>query len=515
MTELSLASGKDILSYISSSKNVIYCHQTGGYALRSKDSFAVFNFLGISDCTNIIFEFKKICGNGHIYINSVNYVKKYCIANTNRIVVPYAPEIRVFRNVDCNGDVAINIISSIIGVNASGEIKRDSIPQAPNKKLFTEKINPGLHIKDMKIINNKISQPLAPIQASPRAKMAVTRNQKLHNTQNVIEPSVFTYIPDEKSVEFYRKFSSSFNGFINDLESIPDNEFLKYGEKKYIINEIRNACMSAIDKYKKMVIEQCDFLIINYAGYDETIYTKLIVQQLSKNGKVCWIIPSNIMNLYNDDNFCKFYNGYNIKWTDFSTLIYEKVVAFIHCAVKEIFSNYNLIDITHAIAYYYIVNKNFSFEDSLFDAAGVKKDEKIEHNLTHNGNIDNLVPNSKKILCIEYDKNPNNDIISKCNSLIMQLNKSNIEFVQIGSAADTKIIAAVNKCGLSLYDTFSIIKNSIGIISIGSMSKALGLYCKDVPIFNIDADSILNRTNSYNLNYNDFEDFIIEHYATK
>lgn len=162
MPESLLASGKNITKYISSSRNFAFDAVSKSYALKTRNSSVTFNFSSLVGYNKIIFKVRRISGNGIVFVQIDNFIKKITVSNEMNIEIPFDNHIKFFKNNDCLGEFCFLSITGTHGYinnmtsnnksnirlfNSSCDDYRPTQTQA--NKLFT-------NVRDKTINNNSI-----------------------------------------------------------------------------------------------------------------------------------------------------------------------------------------------------------------------------------------------------------------------------------------------------------------------------------------------------------------------
>lgn len=312
------------------------------------------------------------------------------------------------------------------------------------------------------------------------------------------------------------KYDILYDNFVSDIEKIPDNELLHFGDKDTTISNAKNIFLKIIGFFDNIYIENCDYVVIDYGGIGDCIHSRLLVQNLAKNNKICWIVPPLVFDLYKDDNVSKTYKGFTIPFRNPFHKICNIIIEYIHKIIIEKFKDYKIIDNPFNILQYYI-KVNVQSIDFYFLASGVNRDYNIKHCITHNGKLSDInIKLKEKYVVLEYNSLTFGSIadLNKYDVLIKKLNKLNIDVVCVGGLSDKKLNYGIDCRGMSLYDVFTLIKNSVGFIGRNSGNQQLLEFLPDIPVFEIDVHPMFYRK-TYNLSHDTFIDFIYDYYKIK
>ncbi|HEY0090614.1 MAG TPA: hypothetical protein VGB37_17315, partial [Candidatus Lokiarchaeia archaeon] len=123
MPERIIAKGKEIKSFVDSYKSCVSCNITGGYCLKSKDSFISLNIPQNLQADKIFIVLKKLSGNGKCNVIFENFCKSYVISNSVKIELPYTNKININRGAGSIGDISLVSISYLYSTSIVQEEK--------------------------------------------------------------------------------------------------------------------------------------------------------------------------------------------------------------------------------------------------------------------------------------------------------------------------------------------------------------------------------------------------------
>ena len=134
MSNQLLASKNKLNNFIVSSKNICFCNITNGLKLKPRNSNITLLF-NEQNIKYLIFEFRKLSGNGILYINIDNFNKKFIITNNLLIKIPYSENVEIYRGADSVGDVSL--ISIYVDATDSEVFKQ--VKNAKEKKVIIDR----------------------------------------------------------------------------------------------------------------------------------------------------------------------------------------------------------------------------------------------------------------------------------------------------------------------------------------------------------------------------------------
>jgi len=313
------------------------------------------------------------------------------------------------------------------------------------------------------------------------------------------------------------------NNFIDELAGLPESDFLEYGKSKNeLIVDMHNMCFEISSTCQDLHPEKCDYLIFDYAGIGDSFHTRLLAQQLSQNNKICSVVPPLVYDLYADDEKTKTYSGFTFPFRKAHTILCRKMISFITQTINFYFSeDFKILNSTKSIVDYlmkYGLPNNIAFETFCFSANNFKRDYSIKHHLVHNGKITDLaICPANKYIIIEHCSYSFGSIdLNLYNDLISSLKNIGIDSIIVGSEYDPFISNTIDGRGLSTYDTYTLIKNSIGFVGRNSGNQCMTSFCENIPVFEIGVPASLAyckyRGNIYSFDKNNFTKQIMNHY---
>ncbi len=519
MPEIVLASTSynNIKGFVASSNNCFCCNITKCLSIKKNGtlSFNLSDRIGesVRKDAKIVFVFKKMSGNGLISITSFNYMKDCYVANNSRVEVPYSNNIIINRPSNAIGDVVLMAISFIYTSN-----KNDT--QTTSENISKDEANRKTYIeRNQNVVSEKkgFAKSAKFIRTyDNRKKMGVVNNPKLHNVNydNILSGSKAIH---EHTVNF------AFNTFYDELFALDDSEFYRYGGKTKVLNDMTNISFSIIKTLKNLKVEDCKYLVFDYAGIGDAIHSRLVVQQLARDGKVCWVVPPLVYELYRDDDVATMYKGFTILYRITTTKLCQILCRFIDLMINTLFKEYHIFNMTNAIV---IHDKNKQikvekdFEDFYFKANGLERNFKIKHKLIHNEKLSDLDVkfNHNKYVVIEYASFGYGCLdLNIYDKLIDNLNDIGIDCCFIGSINDKPLNKGIDCRGMNLYNTATLIKNSIGFVGRNSGNQCMTVFFKKIPVFEISTPTSLRicnyRDNITSLTKDNFADEIKKYYG--
>jgi len=312
-----------------------------------------------------------------------------------------------------------------------------------------------------------------------------------------------------------------------------------------VVNEYRNKLLSVdpninayIEELFKQTIDRFqeiksrdpgwDCIFFDYAGIGDAVHALLVIKHVLKANvfkKPCWITSPLISTLFKDDNKIHVESGITLKYRfscDQRTII---LVNFINCMARVIFNGKIVIDISNSITFPkpYPKNKISRCGDNWVNSVGLERNWAIQHSLIHNGQLEQLSFNVKnpyvvmEIGSLSFGKG-NPDRYQKISDKLKEIG---INSVLIGGTDDPIVPGSIDARGLSVYDTFTLIKNSIGFMGRNSGNQCLSAFCQHVPVFQLIDTPMDFKTIGYITNFclikdnENAENIIFNYYSKK
>jgi hypothetical protein len=145
------------------------------------------------------------------------------------------------------------------------------------------------------------------------------------------------------------------------------------------------------------------------------------------------------------------------------------------------------ISITKNIMINFNTCSKYNFSDMFFCSCGMSRNRNIKHTLNHNGR--NPINTGKKYVAIEHCSNvgipPNIESYKKLFNKI----KSKYDIVLLGASHDPFIEGVVDCRGLSLYDTFPIVKDCTAFVGRSSGNQSMMCFLPHIPLIEVDVRS--------------------------
>lgn len=375
-------------------------------------------------CKSVILTFKKVSGNGNIIISLNGDVSKHIISNITEITLNDVNNLDICRLQDSFGDICL------LKVETLGE---------------------------MAIVKN---------------------NEKLYvNTLSLksLSPNPNTNI----------------DNFIKNLEVGVVKIPAAYGSKQDIINEVKILLNSFNDLFLKIKSEKSDYdlFVLDHAGIGDTIHSRLVVQNI-KNKKILWILPKLYTTLYKDDHLVDVYPGVYVRFRNPWCKFCKALVTVIQKMFTGYFGNKTL-NVPYSITVYLAKKPFTSFDDVWFKGCGLKRDYSVKFSLEHNGNLNDLDFDLEynKYFVIEHASLSFGKIdMSYYEKFASAVKRYGYKCVYIGGKDDPAIKGALDGRGLSLYDTFTLIKNCYGFLGRVSGNQCMVLFDNRIPVFEIGLD---------------------------
>jgi hypothetical protein len=101
------------------------------------------------------------------------------------------------------------------------------------------------------------------------------------------------------------------------------------------------------------------------------------------------------------------------------------------------------------------------------------------------------------------------------------LEELDIGTVYVGSSDDPVIEGATDARGLSLYDTFSILKQTVGFVGRSSGNQSLLAFLPDIPLFEVEVPAPASmitckgHNNTFSVSWDNFPDFVVQYFRDR
>ncbi len=282
------------------------------------------------------------------------------------------------------------------------------------------------------------------------------------------------------------------------LEEVCNNLCISYENFLYILKDLR---AKKIDPKDTIILHE-------YAGFGDTIHTKLIIQHLQKQYKnIVWITLDEITKLYKEEKEILIYSN-----KFFNKLRNPHIKFNVHFSLtmeyffKKVFVDYKNIDISKNIVFSHLNNFNLRFHEHYYKIFNLQRDLELKHKITHTDKI--KLNNNKPIIAFEHIsisfKNLEN--LTKYQNIVNIL-KKDYDIVLLGNKNDPYIDGVfLDFRGRSFYDTISLLKDTSFFIGRNSANQTLTVFFQDLPVFEIDTPqfstlkSMSYKNNIYNVN---------------
>jgi len=229
-----------------------------------------------------------------------------------------------------------------------------------------------------------------------------------------------------------------------------------------------------------------DLVAVDWAGIgDACCHSRLILQHLHGQGhRIAWITIPKVAELFKDDVLFDIFPGFSCPYRDVSLPWCGEVAKEID-GLLGVFSPTKL-HISMRVFDQWAIRRGISnYSEFFFSACSVKRDSSIKHEIRHLGKPTIALPN--KFVCLENIGMTCGSISQEaCAGIVSAMGSIGVSVVCMGSKDNPYVNGCVDARGLSLYDSFSVVKNSIGIIGKSSGNQSLFCFLPDLPIFEVD-----------------------------
>ena len=309
------------------------------------------------------------------------------------------------------------------------------------------------------------------------------------------------------------------NLLINSLDSYSIEHYKIYDKEKFVkeyinktINFYNNLLSIKDDLIEKKISNKETIILLEYAGFGDTIHTKLIIQHIKERYKnIVWITLDLIKDLYREHEELLIYsNKINNDLRNPQTLITQLYSNILLQIFEHVFKQYdNKIDISNNIIKSHLKNPYFSFLQHYFNIFNIKRDLSIRHYLQHSQDIMSINDITKPLIGFEHCSKSFSFLtnINKYQNIINNL-KNKYDIILFGSLDDPKLENAIDYRGKSFYDVFSILKKCKYFIGRNSANQQLTAFLPELTVLEID--TIVSSTidfktcgyvkNTYNVN---------------
>lgn len=266
------------------------------------------------------------------------------------------------------------------------------------------------------------------------------------------------------------------------------------GALKNSVSEILAAAESRLTEVHDMVkIGNFDLVALDWAGIgDACCHSRLILQHIAMHKKVAWITIPLVADLFRNDSLFSVFSGFSCPYRDVSIEWVCQLSEEINNLFVRIFKPIPLLHISNEVVRFYSSWDRSNYSNLFFGACKIKRDFSILHQIEHKGNINEIdIRLPHKYVVLEHSGKTCGKLeLNLCHLLYKHLDYKNIGMVYLGSKNDPYISVGVDARGMSLYDSMTIIKNSIGFIGRSSGNQSLTCFCRHVPIFEIDVPDV-------------------------
>lgn len=249
---------------------------------------------------------------------------------------------------------------------------------------------------------------------------------------------------------------------------------------------------ASVEKIMGMKIEEgkYDLIALDWAGIgDACYYSRLILQHIVKEGKrVAWISTPKVACLFKDDKLMDVFEGFYSPYRHPCRRDCQVATSFFDSIFARRFPKVERLHISDMVCRRYRRGGFGDFSELFLSSCNIKRDMSINYELTHYGEAPFKLP--EKFIFMEHAScSFGVSSVGSCERLASNLLKYGVEVVYVGAKEDPFISGAVDGRGLSLYDTFSCAKRSIGIACRCSGNGALGCYLPEIPLFETEVPS--------------------------
>lgn len=248
-----------------------------------------------------------------------------------------------------------------------------------------------------------------------------------------------------------------------------------------LYSDAREALIAAQGK----IDPAAECVVLDWAGIGDTVHSRLIVQHLARDYRVSWITVPLVVPLYKDDKLCQVLTSFASPYRDArQTFIWQGLCDGMDFMFREMFDFPKLVNISTGVGRYWHKEwSRTSYPELFFAGAGVKRDWSVVHQLTHKGKSKKKL---KRYIIIEHASITFGNLpVAQYEDLVQRLSKLGIASVVVGGPNDPAIKGAVDCRGLNLYDTFSVVKNSIGFVGRSSGNQSLMCFLPEIPLFEV------------------------------
>jgi len=225
-----------------------------------------------------------------------------------------------------------------------------------------------------------------------------------------------------------------------------------------------------------------DLVALDWAGIGDAIcHSRLILQHLLPQ-RILWITTPTVYGLFKDDRLMDVRCGFNGE-RNVETPFLIDLATQTEEIMKIIFSK-RCISITKNIMINFNRCSKYNFSDMFFCSCGMSRNRTIKHALSHNG--EKSINTSKKYIVIEHSSLcgiPANIVSYK--KLFSRI-KDRYDIFLLGSLSDPVIDGAIDCRGMSLYDTFSIVRDCSIFIGRSSGNQSLMCFLPHIPLIEVD-----------------------------
>ena len=225
---------------------------------------------------------------------------------------------------------------------------------------------------------------------------------------------------------------------------------------------------------------------LDWAGIGDSLcFTRLMLQHLMAKRKILWITRPIVAGLFKDDPLMEVVPGFKFEYRDPSIpWAVGKAIPEIDRKFRNCFPDNERLHVGMCVADHFLhrggVTTNLA--DFFFEACGVQRDFSMRHSLVHLGKT----PLDGKYVVIEPQGVSCGWLsLDECSLLSQKLSKLGIGIVSLGGDSCPEVPGVVAKRGLSLYDSFSIVKGAVGFVGKSSGNQALMCFLggSGIPLF--------------------------------
>lgn len=279
---------------------------------------------------------------------------------------------------------------------------------------------------------------------------------------------------------------------------ILDRHF-SYGPMDNVAQECVSLIVNVTNIFKKLAPQlrkKTTAIVIDYGGIGDAIHTRLIAQHLVSHGHVVtWITNPFVATLYKDDTLMQVLPGFAMRFRDPRSKWQNLLTTQIKKIASTIFRHKKIIDVSCGVAHIFGKAHWGNYANMFFNGAGIRRDVKLKHQLTHNGKLEDIRPElvDKKYVIIEHASLTFGTVnVSKYADFVDNHKKNGVACVYLGSLKDPEIPNAIDCRGLNMYDTYTVLKNSIGMLARASGNQSAMAFLPKVRVYEVDIPSGAN-----------------------